>query len=982
MAVSTAAQLTKQFYEWEKIGRGWHKADFSVQLEPPFTPFFGHFIENETIIDDGKRETWLSSLFKSTSAPIKPKAVFKEADAFAYTSDSLLSIFRIVLPKQYKHNGERTEQLLTMLSYRKSPICFELIGSCDDITIQLVCREEDEAFLTIQLQAFFHDCTVIETYNDQVLNALEQASAVYTIDFGLQEEFMRPIASITGGDIDPYAALFGVMTRLEYDEYIIVQMLFSGTHNPWADSIQRAVSDNAGKQSFFFDAPEMPQQAKEKISRPLFGATIRTATVSGTLAKASILLQHAATALVHASTGTSNCLMPLGNTDYTVEERLIDIVMRESHRVGMLLNSRELATFVHFPSPALSKKLLNTNRTTKAAPYALVDEPYVLGLNVHQGIEREVGINTSQRLRHLHIIGSTGTGKSTLMHSLIMQDIKQGNGCCVIDPHGDLVDMVLRHIPEERITDVVFIDPSDSDYPIGLNILSAHSDLEKELLASDLVALFRRFSTSWGDQMNSVFANAISAFVYNKKVGTLSDLRKFLIEQPFRNAILSTCTDPDIVYYWQKEFPILKSSSIGSILTRLDSFLRPKVIRNMVAQKQSLNFAELMDTSKIVLVKLSQGLLGEENSYLLGAFIVSKLQQTAMARQAQAAITRVPFFCYIDEFQHFVTPSMVSILSGARKYGLGLILAHQDMQQVSKVDADIASTLIANAGTRIVFRLGDTDSKRLQEGFSAFTAEDMQQLQTGEAIARVNTRDNDFNIDVIPYAADTEDTFVEEIIEHTRSNYSVPIAAPTVIDEIPPEQQKPQAAVEEPVQPKPVALVPSPNRPKPADTDPKPEQVREHRYLQTLFKKMAEERGYKAMLEVPLAEGKGQVDVVLEKDGRSIAVEISVSTTAEWELHNIEKCLGEPYSKIVVCSKDAKKLQHIRQLATARFSSDQLQKLHFLAPDEFQSVITEDKQTQSNNTVIKGYRVKVQYEQGATNKADLLRSIVNASKKP
>ncbi len=166
-----------------------------------------------------------------------------------------------------------------------------------------------------------------------------------------------------------------------------------------------------------------------------------------------------------------------------------------------------------------------------------------------------MSIATSQRLRHVQLIGATGTGKSTLLQSLIMQDIEQGNGICVLDPHGDLIENIVSAIPASRIADTVLIDPSDSEYPIGFNILSAHSDLEKELLASDLVALFKRFSTSWGDQMNSVFANAIMAFVYNSKKYHLGDLRRFMIEQSYRNHILLTVTDPDIVYYWQKNFP-------------------------------------------------------------------------------------------------------------------------------------------------------------------------------------------------------------------------------------------------------------------------------------------------------------------------------------------------------------------------------------------------------------------------------------------
>lgn len=392
--------------------------------------------------------------------------------------------------------------------------------------------------------------------------------------------------------------------------------------------------------------------------------------------------------------------------------------------------------------------------------------------------------------------------------------------------------------------------------------------------------------------MNSVFANAISAFVYNKSIGTIGDLRKFLIEQSFRNTILATCTDPDIVYYWQKEYPLLKSSSIGSILTRLDSFLRPRSIRNMVCQKESIDFDSLMDTSKIILVKLSQGLVGEENSYLLGAFIVSKLQQTAMARQLQQAQERIPFYCYIDEFQHFVTPSMATILSGARKYGLGLVLAHQDMQQVSKVDSDIAASILANAGTRICFRLGDTDAKRMAEGLSAFNAEDLQSLGTGEAIVRVGTADNDFNVAVIPYRQTGNVTHKDHIVAHSRSIYSLPVA------------QQPQQSI---VDPPPIVTPPVPKAPPPAPVvpiidAPAKQTEREHRYLQTFIKKLAEERGYIADIEVPTKDGKGLVDVLLEKDGQSIAVEISVTTPASWELHNIKKCLAAGYHTVVVCT--------------------------------------------------------------------------------
>lgn len=612
--VSTAAALTNQFYQWEQRGRGWVVVGYPCDLEPPFVPFFGHYIEPGEIIDDGKRPSFWGSLLSGFAAPNLSAVIHTEPEQIAYPysgASGSITMYTVTLPKHFKQNKERIGQLLVMLSYRKSPVSFEIIATAEEIVLECVTQDSDAAFFHSQVRVFFPECTVMETYTDKVLAVIQEADCIYTVDFGLAEECMRPIALFNGSDHDPYTALFGVMERLTESESIIIQILFCGVHNAWAESMERAVCDDFGKTSFFLDAPDMPQLARTKVSQPLYAVTVRAVTVSDTMEQAAALLQHVATAVVHASTSNTNAVIPLPGEQYLINQRLADMVMRETHRVGMLLNASELATFVHFPAIP-SKKLIGSIHTTKQAPPALTNNPYILGTNEHQRIEQAVSIATDQRLRHIHILGATGTGKSTLLKSLIMQDIHAGVGLMCLDPHGDLIDDIVAHIPEERIQDVVFIDPHDAEFPVGLNILVAHSDIEKELLASDLVAVFRRFSTSWGDAMNSVFANAILAFLYNTKQYHLGDLRRFLIETPYRAKIISTVTDPDIVYYWQAEYPILKGNSIGSILTRLDAFLRPRVIRNMICQTQSLDFAQLMDSNKIVLVKLSQGLLGTE----------------------------------------------------------------------------------------------------------------------------------------------------------------------------------------------------------------------------------------------------------------------------------------------------------------------------------------------------------------------------------
>ncbi|MBS1520700.1 MAG: type IV secretion system DNA-binding domain-containing protein [Bacteroidetes bacterium] len=903
-------------------------------------------------------------MFGPQETPATPHSFAHTRQYFPYENDSALAFLSIHLPRHGKPSQDRMEQLLTMLSFHQALLSFEIVATADQVTIQFVCREPEEHFLIAQCKAYFPDCGVVLSYQDMLLSALPYEIPCSLVDFGLKEEFMRPIATMSNPD--PYTALFGVFEQLEGNSAIIFQVLFCGVQNPWAESVLTAAADYTGKQSFFIDAPEMLQLAREKVSRPLFGTSIRLLASAETDEEAGALLYYACTSIIQASTGPFNAFIPLLDGDYTGIDRLLDIGYRVSRRTGMLLNSKELSAFVHFPDPAMqSAKLRQSRRTTKSAPAYLDGLPYTLGWNDHQGETLLVGLDIAQRLRHIHIIGATGTGKSTLLHSLIMQDIQNGQGCCVLDPHGDLIDQVLSFIPEERIDDIVYINPAESEYSIGFNILSANSEIEKDLLASDLVSIFRRFSTSWGDQMNSVFANAIMAMVYNTKPFHLGDLRKFLIEPLFRNQVLSTVTDHDLIYYWQKEFPLLKSTSIGPILTRLDTFLRPKVIRSMVCQTKSINLQTLMDSNKIILMKLSQGLMGAENSFVLGALFVSKFQQIAMARQAQASHERKPFFCYIDEFHHFITPSMDSILSGTRKYGLGLVLAHQELQQVSRYDASIASSLLSNPATRICFRLGDDDAKRLEKGFSSFMPEDFQNLGTGEAIARVNTSSADFNLEVIPFEG--ERTYVtDRVIEHCKEQYGVP-------------------RLEEPVQPREPEEIQVASLVQPVTNitcEPTREEVREHRYLQTLIKKLAEGYGYQAAIEVPILNGSGYVDVELLKEGIKIAVEISVTTEPEWELHNVQKCLAAGYEKIVVCSKDEKKRSAIKKRINSSIAPSDQSKISVISPDEIAALLNDQQETAPTTTIMKGYRVKVQYDSTSENKQDVIKRIISGSKKP
>ena len=484
----------------------------------------------------------------------------------------------------------------------------------------------------------------------------------------------------------------------------------------------RSVRDSWGE-PFFADAPEMLPLAKEKIKRPLFAVVLRVVAQASSEDRAWEVAKNLVGSLTTTSQPESNALIPLTNDGYDDKAHFEDVLLRQSHRSGMLLNSAELTGIVHMPSPSVrASKLRGQERTTWAVPSVAVGHRFVLGENIHQGVATQVSLSTEQRLKHIHIIGATGTGKSTLLIRMIRQDLESGNGFAILDPNGDLIDAILERVPESRVEDVIFFDPADTEYPVGFNVLEARTEIERNVLASDLVAIFRRFATSWGDQMTTVLGHAVSAFLESKQAGTLIELRRFLIEKEYRQAFLRGVSDPAIVYFWEKEFPLLHGAPLSSILTRLDIFLRPRLVRNVVGQSKGIDCEGIVNKKKVLLAKLAQGLIGEENAYLLGSLLISKLHKVVMGRQAGEAELRTPFFLYLDEFQHFTTPSMGTILGGARKFSMGLVLAHQDLRQLWTEDAKLANSVITNPGTRICFRLGDFDADKLKDGFAHFDA--------------------------------------------------------------------------------------------------------------------------------------------------------------------------------------------------------------------------------------------------------------------
>ncbi len=762
------------------------------------------------------------------------------------------------------------------------------------------------------------------------------------------------------------------------------------------------MSDASGG-PFFVNAPELLSCAEQKTALPLYAAVLRTLARSETAGRVDEIIGNIAGALGVFDNLKGNSLVPVDCGEYSGAAHLEDVLWRTSRRSGMILNADELIGLVHIPSEEVqSAKLVRNDVKTRAAPDIVAGMHGVhLGQNMHAGVATSVYLRPEQRLQHMHVIGTSGTGKSTLLFNLIKQDIENGRGVGVLDPHGDLVDHILGIIPPGRINDVVLLDPSDLDFPVGFNILQAHSELEKTLLASDLVSVFRRLSTSWGDQMDSVLSHAVLAFLESDTGGSLLDLRRFLLEPEFRASFLETVRDQEVVYYWQKGFSHLTGNrSIGPILTRLEEFLTHKSIRYMVAQRENrLDLANVMDSGKIFLGKISHGAIGRENSHLLGTLLVSKFQQLAMARQAQAEKNRRDFILYVDEFSNFITPSMAEILDGTRKYHLGLVLAHHELRQLEK-DREVASAVMSNAYSRVCFRVGDQDARTLEAGFSHFGAKDIQNLGTGEAVCRVERSDYDFNLTVpraeYPNEADAA-ARRDEVIEASRITYGRPRAdvesafglarpvkkpspvaptpppVPIVREEPPPMPREPTAPVVVPsAASKPVVVAPSPmpvaEKPAPIKAPPSPGRGGpEHKYLQTFVKQWAEGMGWRTTIEAPVPGGSGSVDVLLSKGDLTVACEISITTSTAHEMGNLGKCAAAGFTHVVSICADEKRVREIEAAATRALGEKGLANIRFLTPAQLFAFVQEmDAKGAAKETTVKGYKVKVKYKPVST----------------
>jgi hypothetical protein len=401
------------------------------------------------------------------------------------------------------------------------------------------------------------------------------------------------------------------------------------------------------------------------------------------------------------------------------------------------------------------------------------------GITNYRDIRQRFGIKQKNRRGHMYIVGKTGTGKSTLIENMASHDIEAGYGVALIDPHGDLAEQILDSVPSARFNDVMYLNPSDLEYPLAFNPLENVASDQRHLVASGIIATLKKvWSESWGPRLEYILRNALLTLLENPE-STLLDVPRLLTDDHFREMAVSRITHPQVRAFWYSEFARysawMKSEAVSPILNKVGQFLTSIPLRNIVGQRKSaVNFRTIMDEGKIFVANLSKGKIGEDNCSLLGAMLVTQIQLAALSRAELPEARRRPFYTFVDEFHDFVTLSFTDILSGSRKYGLNLLLAHQHLEQL---DEKLRAAILGNAGTIISFRVGIKDAELLaKEFYPVFGESDLVNLPNHHIYVKLlidGAPSQPFSAVTLPPQS-KQNWHKQEIIEHSRQQYACP----------------------------------------------------------------------------------------------------------------------------------------------------------------------------------------------------------------
>jgi len=654
---------------------------------------------------------------------------------------------------------------------RTDHLSFEIVANEGIIYFYIVLPREFKEFMVQQVHAQFPDAELEE---DEDYNIFTPTGVIIGSNITLERENLFPIKTYKTMDGDPISAIVNTLAKVPKDQGAAIQYTIRSAKKKWRTkgkkfvelmyqgaTIEAALKGKKKKSGGATDLinlatgkdstspqnqepqrrlsqkeEEMVKSIEEKQSRGGMDVNIRVISSAQNLGAAEATLNNILKGFSQYN------IYQYGNsfklkTPKNVDKFISDFIFRNFvEKDSIVLNTEELASLWHPPLSGMETTNIDWLGARKGgAPAGIPKKGLKLGENFFRGVKTEIFMETPDRQRHMYLIGKSGSGKSTMIENMARQDILNGSGVCVVDPHGDLVERLLGIIPKERVNDVIIFSPYDKDMPMGLNMLESPGPEFNDLVVQDMISIFYKLypPEMIGPMFEHVMRNVMLTLMSDpENPGTIAEIPRMITDEDYQKQWVAKVKDPVVRAYWEKEVAntadFHKSEMFGYLTSKVGRFVEDAMMRNIIGQtKSGFNLREIMDEEKILFVDLAKGKTGEVNMQLLGLVIVSKLQMAAMARADIPEDQRNDFYLYIDEFQNFVTPSIATILSEARKYKLDLIMAHQYMiQVVEKGDTQIRDAILGNVGSMFVSRIGPEDTETFVKIFEpTFNANDL-----------------------------------------------------------------------------------------------------------------------------------------------------------------------------------------------------------------------------------------------------------------
>ncbi len=738
------------------------------------------------------------------------------------------------------------EQLFTTLSESgeskgwlagKDYYSFEIASTDKKISFYVNCPRHLQQLVEKQIQAQYPHAFIeeIKGYNPFI-----KGGQLEIEELQLAKQYVYPFRTYKNIETDPLNALTNAMSKLMENEGAAIQFILSPAGTAWqgkprhmALEIQQGKSpeyvekghlarlfsglmhgvgksisgggsgqqsnnhkDLSGVYSPINLTPmqqEIVKRLEEKASRPGYRVNVRIVTSSGIPGNAKIHMRNILSAFLQFNMPPFNGFKVLKVNKSDALKDFIFRIFRDSGK--SIINTEELASLWHLPTPFIETPNIKWLTSKKAPPpINIPTDGVLLGKNVYRGQETPIRMSRDDRRRHTYILGRTGGGKSVLLANMAIQDIKNGEGICVVDPHGDLVEDILARAPKERAEDIVVFEPFDMDRPVGLNMLEVDGEEQKDFAVQEMIQIFYKLVTDpamLGPMFEHNMRNAMLTLMADEEhPGTITDIPRIFTDTDFQKYKVSKLKDPVVRLFWEKEMAktsdFHKSEMLGYLISKVGRFVENAMMRNIVGQpKSGFNFRKIMDEGKVLLVNLSKGRTGEINAKLLGLIFVSKIQMAAMSRADMPEDQRKDFYLYVDEFQNFITDAFSSILSEARKYKLNLIIAHQYLGQLEQAagaqgagSKDLRDAVFGNAGTFITFRTGAEDAevlaKEFAPTFNEFDLVNIERFTTYTKLMINGTGSKPFNMSTYPLPTDSNKEVAQAIRQLSRLKYGRP----------------------------------------------------------------------------------------------------------------------------------------------------------------------------------------------------------------